>query len=214
MAIKNVFWDVDGVLANLNFAYYNFLTNHPNYKDIYKDLKFEDLPQALPVQSKYGALELKTHPTMGDQMDYDFCHSPEFFNNRPLYPDAIPTLQELNCRGIRQIAASASFDVETKTKLLKELFKDAPFLEIECVKHGTFMSDTAKEDLLRFCCEKYNVKPEESVLVDDRIYNLPAALNLGMMAVRMRSPFTTDAPAEFSHIKEIKTAAEILEIIE
>ena len=21
-----------------------------------------------------------------EQMDYDFCHSPEFFNNRPLYP--------------------------------------------------------------------------------------------------------------------------------
>ena len=24
MIIKNIFWDVDGVLANLNYAYYNF----------------------------------------------------------------------------------------------------------------------------------------------------------------------------------------------
>ena len=30
--IKNIFWDVDGVLANLNFAYFNFLKNHKNYK--------------------------------------------------------------------------------------------------------------------------------------------------------------------------------------
>lgn len=213
MKIKNIFWDVDGVLADLNFAYYNFLKNHENYKDLYKDLEYKDLANVLPVQPKYGALELKTHPTLGDQMDYDFCHSPEFFNNRPLYPDVIATLKELNRRGIIQITASATFDVAAKTKLLKELFKDAPFLNIECVQHGAFMSDTAKEDLLKYCCEKYNIKPEESVLVDDRIYNLSAAINLGMMVIRMRSPFTTDTPAEFANIKEIKSASEILEII-
>jgi len=213
MKIKNVFWDVDGVLADLNFAYYNFLKNHKSYKQLYKDLEYKDLPKVLPVQPKYGALELKTHQTLGDQMDYDFCHSPEFFNNRPLYSDVISTLQELDRRGIKQITASATFDVEAKTKLLKNLFKETPFLHIECVKHGIFMSDTAKEDLLRFCCEKYNIKPEESVLVDDRIYNLPAAINLGMMVIRMRSEFTTDAPLEFKNIKEIKKVSEILGII-
>ena len=35
MTIKNIFWDVDGVLANLNYAYYNFLTKHPKYKEMY-----------------------------------------------------------------------------------------------------------------------------------------------------------------------------------
>lgn len=213
MKIKNIFWDVDGVLADLNFAYFNFLKNHPNYQEIFKDLEYKDLPKALPVLPKYGAVELKTHPTLGNQMDYDFCHSSQFFNNRPLYPDVISTLQELNRRGIRQITASATFDVATKTKLLKHLFADAPFLDIECVQHGTFMSDTAKEDLLKFCCEKYKLDPRESVLVDDRIYNLPAALNIGMHAIRMRSEFTTDAPAELAHIPEIKTTSEILELI-
>jgi FMN phosphatase YigB (HAD superfamily) len=189
------------------------LKNHKNYKQLYKDLEYKDLAKVLPVQPKYGALELKTHPTLGDQMDYDFCHSPEFFNNRPLSPDVIATLQELNRRGVMQITASATFDVVAKTKLLKELFKDAPFLNIECVQHGTFMSDTAKEDLLRYCCEKYNINPKESILVDDRIYNLPAAINLGMIAIRMRSEFTTDTPSEFLNIKEIKTVSEILEIV-
>ena len=39
--IKNIFWDVDGVLADLNHAYYHFLTGHPNYRDQYQDLKWE-----------------------------------------------------------------------------------------------------------------------------------------------------------------------------
>lgn len=30
--IKNIFWDVDGVLADLNYAYFHFLTDHPSSK--------------------------------------------------------------------------------------------------------------------------------------------------------------------------------------
>ena len=86
--IKNIFWDVDGVLADLNHAYYTFLTQHPKYADQYKNLKFEDMDKVLPIDPKYGALELKTHPTMGEHMDHDFCHS-QFFEKRPLYPGVI-----------------------------------------------------------------------------------------------------------------------------
>ena len=146
--IKNIFWDVDGVLANINYAYYHFLTNHPNYKDDYAGLKWENLPEDLPVAPKYGALDLKTHPTKGEQMDRDFCASPEFFNARPLYPHVVETLRELNGKGYRQFTMSATFDVETKKKLLNVLLKDVTdFLTIECVRHGKFMDDTAKADL-------------------------------------------------------------------
>ena len=47
--IKNIFWDVDGVLANLNFAYYNFLKNHPKYRPLYGHMTWEDLPKILPI---------------------------------------------------------------------------------------------------------------------------------------------------------------------
>ena len=97
--IKNIFWDVDGVLANLNYAYFNFLTKHPKYAPKYKNMKWEDLPKVLPIVPKYGALELKTHPEMGNDMDKDFCHSPEFFTNRPLYPNVIEILKELHQKG-------------------------------------------------------------------------------------------------------------------
>ena len=197
------------MLANLNFAYFNFLTNHPNYKETYAGLKWEDLPKVLPIQPKYGALELKTHPEMGTQMDYDFCHSPEFFNNRPLYPHVVETLRELNKLGYKQFTMSATFDVETKKKLLNELLKDVTdFLTIECVQHGKFMHDTAKEDMLKACFDKYGLKAEETVLVDDRIYNQHAAINVGAHPVRYRCEFTTDLPDDMKWIPEMHSLEE------
>ena len=209
MIIKNIFWDVDGVLANLNYAYYNFLTKHPKYAPQYKDMEWADLPKVLPVEEKYGALELKTHPSSGVEMDKDFCGSYEFFSNRPLYPHVIETLKELHNLGYKQFTMSATFDVETKKKLLNHLLKDvSDFLTIECVQHGKFMHDTAKEDMLKACFEKYDLKAEETVLVDDRIYNQYAAINVGAHPVRMRSEFTTDLPADLNWIPEVKDVVE------
>ena len=205
MIIKNIFWDVDGVLANLNFAYYHFLTQHPKYAPDYKDMKWEDLPKVLPIVPKYGALELKTHPTRGVEMDKDFCSSYEFFSHRPLYPNVIETLKELHDMGYRQFTMSATFDVETKKKFLNTLLADVTdFLTIECVQHGKFMHDSAKEDMLKSCFEKYGLKAEETILVDDRIYNQYAAINVGAHPVRMRCEFTTDLPEDLNWIPEVK----------
>ena len=209
MIIKNIFWDVDGVLANLNYAYYIFLTKHPKYAPFYANLKWKDLPKVLPIAEKYGALELKTHPEKGVEMDYDFCHSPDFFCNRPLYPNVIKVLKELHQMGYRQFTMSATFDVETKKKFLNNLLAEvADFLTIECVQHGKFMHDSAKEDMLKSCFEKYNLKPEETVLVDDRIYNQYATINAGAHPVRMRCEFTSDLPEELSWIPEVKDVEE------
>jgi len=177
--IKNIFWDVDGVLANLNYAYYHFLTGHPNYKEQFKGLKWEELPDVLPILPEYGALELKTHPELGAEMDRDFCADQSYFRNRPLYPNVIEVLKEL----------------------------DGPvtdFLTIECVKHGEFMHDTAKVDRLRECYQKYQINPDETILVDDRIYNQHAAIDSGAHPVRLRCEFTTDLPEELSWIPEFK----------
>ena len=210
MIIKNIFWDVDGVLANLNYAYYNFLTRHPKYAPQYGNIKWEDLPKVLPIVPKYGALELKTHPTQGVEMDYDFCHSPEFFTNRPLYPNAVETLKELNDKGYRQFTMSATFDVETKKKFLNNLLHEVTdFLTIECVQHGKFMHDSAKEEMLKSCFEKYGLKAEETILVDDRIYNQYAAINVGAHPIRYRCEFTSGLPEELSWIPEVRSMEEL-----
>lgn len=212
--IKNIFWDVDGVLADLNQAYYTFLTQHPNYREKYKDLKFEDLDKVLPIDPRYGSLELKTHPTQGAQMDYDFCHS-EFFEKRPLYPDTIQTLKDFHHLGYRQFTLSATFNVEAKKKLLHKLLADVEdFLVIECVEHGQFMHDTAKEDSLKACFEKYDLNADETVLIDDRIYNQYAAIHVGAHPVRYRCPFTTDLPRDLTWIPEVHNMNELKELLE
>ena len=209
MIIKNIFWDIDGVLANLNFAYYNFLTKHPKYAPTYGNLKWKDLPKVLPIVPTYGALELKTHPEHGTDMDYDFCHSPEFFCNRPLYTNVIEVLKELHQRGYKQFTMSATWNVEVKKKFLNELLHEVTdFLTIECVQHGKFMHDSAKEDMLKACFEKYNLKADETVLVDDRIYNQYATINAGAHPIRMRCEFTTDLPEDLNWIPEVKDVVE------
>lgn len=201
---------MDGVLADLNFAYYNFLKNHPNYREDYRNLQWQDLETVLPINPKYGALELKTHPSKGEQMDRDFCQSWEFFSNRPLYPDVIKALRELHELGYKQFTMSATFDVTVKKKLLNSLLADvADFLTIECVQHGEFMHDTAKEDMLKACFEKYGLNAGETILVDDRIYNQYAAINAGASPVRLRCAFTTDLPADLSWVPEFKTVTEV-----
>ena len=55
-----------------------FLKGHSNYLDQYKDLIWEQLPEVLPIVPEYGALELKTHPEHGEQMDRDFCADQSF----------------------------------------------------------------------------------------------------------------------------------------
>ena len=203
--INTIFWDVDGVLADLNSAYFHFLKGHPNYRERYAGLKWEQLPEVLPIVPEYGALELKTHPEHGVEMDRDFCADQGFFRNRPLYPKVIEVLKELNERGYRQFTMSATFDVEAKMAYLNEILAPVTdFLTIECVQHGEFMHDTAKIDRLMECYRKYELNPEETILVDDRIYNQYAAIESGAHPVRLRCEFTTDLPEELSWIPEFE----------
>jgi len=208
--VKNIFWDVDGVLADLNYAYYQFLTKHPSYRDQYKDLKWEELPDILPIVPEYGALELKTHPERGIEMDQDFCADQEYFRNRPLYPNVIEVLKELDALGYRQFTMSATFDVEAKMAYLEDILAPVTdFLTIECVQHGEFMHDTAKIDRLQECFQKYHLKPEETILVDDRIYNQYAAIESGAYPVRLRCEFTSDLPSELAWIPEFQNVESV-----
>ena len=204
-SIKNIFWDVDGVLADLNYAYYHFLTEHPNYREQYQGLQWEQLPEVLPIVPEYGALELKTHPERGGEMDRDFCADQTFFRNRPLYPNVIEVLKELDSLGYRQFTLSATFDIDAKRAYLQDILAPVTdFLTIECVQHGEFMHDTAKVDRLKECFQKYQLNPVETILVDDRIYNQHAAIESRAHPVRLRCEFTTDLPPDLAWIPEFK----------
>ena len=204
--IKNIMWDDDGVLANLDHAYYRFLTEFPKYKETYKDLKWEDLPKALPIDPKFGSLELTSHPTMGKDFNEDFCHnSGEIYFDRPLYPEVINTLTELHKMGYFQMTMSSGFNAEVKRKMIADILgEQLSFIHIEVVEHQKSTQDAnhgkamvgEKEQRIIECLKKYNMKPEETVLVDDRIFNCQTAIKTGMHAVRCRPGFTTDTPPD------------------
>lgn len=207
MIIKNIFWDVDGVLADLNHAYYCFIKNHPKFKDHFKDFMYSDLPVALPIDTeKFGAMELTTHPTLGKDLDYEFCHSLDYYFDRPLYPGTASVLQELNDLGYKQMTMSAGFDLTKKKELLGRVLKGLDFIQIEAVEHDKagMSQGSTKEAKMLAILEKLGAKPEETVLVDDRIYNIDAALKAGIHAVRFRSEFTTDSPERLKDVPEVE----------
>ena len=107
---------------------------------------------------------------------------------------------------------SATFDVEAKMAYLQDILDPVTdFLTIECVQHGEFMHDTAKIDRLRHCYQKYDLNPNQTILVDDRIYNQYAAIESGAHPVRMCCEFTTDLPTELSWVPEFRNVREVME---
>jgi len=206
--IKNIFWDVDGVLANLNHAYYCFIKNHPMFKEYFKDFQYKDLPEALPIDKvKFGAMELKTHPTLGVELDKQFCASDDYYFDRPLYPGTAKVLRELNDMGYLQITMSAGFNIDKKKELLRRVLGDlTDFLKIEVVEHDKsgMEQGSTKEAKMLAVLNRFGARPEETILVDDRIYNIYSAIKAGVHPVRFRSEFTTDSPDDLKNVPEVE----------
>jgi phosphoglycolate phosphatase-like HAD superfamily hydrolase len=211
-------WDVDGVLASLDHAYFRLLTEHPDWRGKYGGLKFEDLAKALPISPKFGTLELSVHPLFGKKLNDDFCYrSGGIYFDRPLYPNVRETLAELDDLGYFQLTMSSGFDAKVKRKMIADtLGPDLSFVHIEVVEHakpspgpdepsaghaksadgqdaGAAMVGEKEARILE-CLAKYNLKADETVLVDDRIFNCETALKIGMRAVRARWAVSTPSP--------------------
>jgi phosphoglycolate phosphatase-like HAD superfamily hydrolase len=209
IVVKNIMWDVDGVLANLDHAYHRFLTEHPAYKDTYKGLKLEDLPTALPISPKFGTLELTTHPTLGAELNENFCHhSGDIYFDRPLYPHVKEVLQSFNSQGYFQLTMSSGFNKAIKEKMIADtLGPDLAFVHIEVVEHAKSTEGQSKamvgekEQRILECLQSYNLRPEETVLVDDRIFNCQTALKVGMHTVRARWAISTPTPPELGLVE-------------
>ncbi len=215
LTIKNIMWDVDGVLANLDHAYYRFLTEHENYKMLYKNLKFEDLAKALPISEAFGALELSTHPTLGKQFNHDFCYnSGDIYFDRPLYEGIIELLNDLDKNGYFQLTMSAGFNQAVKEKMIADtLGEEISFVHIEVVEHKKTSESKhhamigEKEARILDCLDKYKLNAKETLMVDDRIFNCKTGMKLGMPVIRPRWAITQPAAPALG-ITEVKTVSE------
>ena len=65
--------------------------------------------------------------------------------------------------------------------------------------------------MLKSCNRQYGLKAEETVLVDDRIYNQAAAINVGAHPIRYRCEFTSDLPEDLKWIPEMHSLEEFKE---
>ena len=67
--IKSIIWDVDGTLADLNRTYYKFITTHPQFKEYFKGLKYQELDKAniKPFENKKQLLRfiIRDHSSVG-----------------------------------------------------------------------------------------------------------------------------------------------------
>jgi FMN phosphatase YigB (HAD superfamily) len=204
--IKNIFWDVDGVLANLDAAYFAFLTRHPKYAAEFSGLSFDDLPRVLPIMPERGSLELTDHPARGQQLNDDFVAS-EFFWRRPLYDGAREAVSELARRGFSQATMSATGAPKKKLALLNSYFHGLP-IEIRITPHG----DSKEEAMRKFMAEK-NWDPKETALIDDRILNLRAAIRAKANPLRARWAITSDLPPDLKFIPEFARLRELLSFL-
>ena len=188
-------------------GYYCFIKNHPMFKENFKQYEYKDLPIALPVETKkFGAMELKSHPTLGVDLDREFCASNDYYFDRPLYPGTAKILRELNDMGYLQMTMSAGFNMDKKKELLRRVLGGLDFLRIEVVEHDKagMEQGSTKEAKMLAVLEKLGAKPEETVLVDDRIYNIYSAIKAGVHPVRFRSEFTTDSPEDLKDVPEVE----------
>jgi FMN phosphatase YigB (HAD superfamily) len=226
--IKNIIYDWDGVLANLNLTYFLMLREHENYRDhiwkfngrevIGSHLAWEDLNKALPVDAeKYGALELTVTaegPEFGKRLTNDFLNS-RFFFDRPLYPGTLEVLKELKSLGVEwQGTASASHKPEEKTAMMRSkgvAVEDGGPLHVYSVRHDEVagMYKSVKKGIISMVLEKFNLKPEETAFVDDRIYNLYDPIEMGLIPVRFMSEFTTPSTPDLAGVKHVRDIFEL-----
>ena len=105
--------------------------------------------------------------------------------------------------GYLQMTMSAGFNMDKKKELLKRVLGNlTDFLKIEVVEHDKagMEQGSTKEARMLAVLEKMGAKPEETILVDDRIYNIYSALKAGVIPIRFRSEFTTDLPDDLKGI--------------
>ncbi|MDR2098696.1 MAG: hypothetical protein LBO78_01565 [Rickettsiales bacterium] len=206
LVVKNIMWDVDGVLANLDHAYLRLVKEHPAFKGKFANVTTEaDLENALTIDPKFGSLELKVHPTMGRELDREFCrNSGGIYYDRPLYPHVKEVLARLDKEGYKQLTMSSGFDSEIKKKMIRDTLDGLDFMIIEVNEHskaGSAANDQArhmigeKEQKILDCLAKYKLKADETVLVDDRIFNCDTAVKIGMRAVRCTPGITAPTPS-------------------
>ena len=192
LMIRNIIFDVDGVLVDCDQCYLSFLKN--TYEE-FKDITDEDLPTLFPISPDNGAIKLP--PNFSE----DFKKSPYYFY-RPLFEDTMTVLTSLKKKGLKLFTLSAARDPQKKLKWIEKTFTGL-FDAFEFSPSGQ-PKNSALKDLL----EKHSLNKEETIFIDDRFQNIRAGINVSVHTVRMQPKHSLPLPKELSHIKSLSSMTE------
>ncbi len=190
--IKNIIFDIDGVLVDSNLTYLEFLRN--TYER-FKDIVYDDLPVLFPMSHDNGCIKLPA------DLSAQFRFSP-YYSYRPLFPDTLDVLGSLCSRGYRLFTLSAARNPDAKLQCISGIFDDI-FDAFEFSPAG----DT-KELALINMLNKYSLDKSETMFIDDRFQQVRAGLSVGVHVVRMAPQISLPLPPDLSYVKSVGSMTE------
>lgn len=195
--IKNIIFDIDGVLVDSNLTYTEFLKH--TY-DKYKDIEYDNLPYLFPISLDDGAIKLTA------DLSADFKKS-EWYSYRPLFPDTMKVLKTLKKSGYRMFTLSAARNPEKKLEWASKIF-------IKIFDSFEFSpANQPKENALLEMLKKHSLNKEETLFVDDRFQNVRAGLSAGLLTIRMRPKISLPLPADLNNVKQVNSMTELAEFL-
>ena len=195
--IKNIIFDIDGVLVSLDKCYLNFL--RATYAP-YKDITYEEMVRLWPLSDDEGAFDLPGH------LFADFMHS-SHYSRRPLFQNTIPVLKELKKAGITLITLTVAAFPEKKRPWLVGTFGDL----FDAYEFSPPM--TPKDNRLEQLVAHYKLNKNETLFIDDRFSNIRAGIKAGLKVVRMQPELSLPLPADLKHVPSISDLQELLPLI-
>ncbi|MCL2439553.1 MAG: HAD family hydrolase [Alphaproteobacteria bacterium] len=184
--IKNIIYDIDGVLVDMDHARWLWLREFPQYRN----LKKADMVKLFPLDPNDGCIASSNTP-VANSLPHKLGESKHDFNRPPL-PGVMEAVKKFNKSGYRQFTMTATKKPNEKRVWFNGLFGNL----IEFVPTAK-LSNNYKHDDLVALMKKEKMKPEETVYLEDRFYIIRDALAIpGLRVVRMRPKLSLPLPKD------------------
>lgn len=219
MAKKLIIWDFDGVIANTEY-YWLYNRQKVLQEQMGIDWDWSTINRTLrgisdkTKREKLSALGIKTSDSFWEdilKLDDEIIRT-----GKIKLTHGIEYIFKLD---IKQCIATGGIKGKTATKIenvgIRTYFPDNHVFTAEMVEHGK-----PAPDLFLLACEKMNVRPEETIVIEDSSAGLQAALTAGCTPIAFLEFYNQDDDYYLEKIKNMKlpymcqTMAEVKKIVE
>jgi len=180
--IQLVIYDLDGVLIDSNKSIVE------SFRLIHEEIGEPFNPEDVLSRIGVGLLEIfreilpeKHHDNLAElRISYIKNFKELGTDYIRLLPEVGDTLAEMNTRGFNQSVATNKTDYEA-VRILKALKMD-PFIDLYA-GYGTVPNIKPEPDMILYTLDKFGVKPENAVFVDDTKVGLTAGIRAGVNTI-------------------------------